>query len=103
MSMNCRRSLRGKGRTAEVESDIARITAIWEQCRNQFAGAGPFLFGEFSIADAMYAPVVLRFQTYGVELPELASRYAREIIALPAISEWLASARAETETIPEFE
>jgi glutathione S-transferase len=101
MSMNCRRHFPGRGRTPAVEQDIARITAIWEECRARWAG--PFLFGAFSIADAMYAPVVLRFRTYAVELPPLSSRFSQEIIALPAIQEWLIAAEAETETIPEFD
>ncbi len=102
MCMNCRRRFPGRGRTPEVRWEIARITEIWEDCRARYR-EGPFLFGEFSIADAMYAPVVLRFQTYAVTLSPLASSYAQEILALPAIQEWLASAGAESETIPEFE
>jgi glutathione S-transferase len=103
MSMNCRKSLPGKGRTPEVERDISRIVAIWETCRNQFAGEGPFLFGHFTVADAMYAPVALRFAIYDVELPPVAAAYAETLRALPAMQEWLAAAQMETETIPQFE
>lgn len=103
MSMNCRKFLPGKGRTPEVERDISRIVAIWETCRNQFAGEGPFLFGHFTVADAMYAPVALRFAIYDVELPPVAAAYAETLRALPAIQEWLAAAQMETETIPQFE
>ncbi|MGH8729127.1 MAG: glutathione S-transferase family protein [Burkholderiales bacterium] len=102
MSMNCRRHLPGKGRTSDVEREIGRIIEIWENCRAR-SREGPFLFGAFSIADAMYAPVVLRFQTYAVRLPPIASRYAQEILALPAIQQWLTQAKAETEIIAEFE
>ena len=103
MSMNCRRRFPGKGRTPEVESEIARIVSIWERCRDEYGDQGRFLFGEFGIADAMYAPVVLRFQTYEVALPGQASRYADAILALPSTQEWLSAAEAEVETIPEFE
>jgi glutathione S-transferase len=103
MSLNCRRRLPGRGRTPEVEKEIARIVSIWEQCRDAHGKRGRFLFGEFCIADAMYAPVVLRFETYGVALPEQASRYADDILALAAVQEWITAAEGEAETIPEFE
>ena len=83
--------------------DIARIIAIWEDCRARHAEDGPFLFGHFTIADAMYAPVVLRFRTYAVELPAVSQEYADAIIALPAMQEWLTAAQVEAETIPQFE
>src|SRR4051812_34414046 len=68
MGFNVRRDLKGLGRTAEVDVDIARIQALWSDARGRFGRGGPFLFGAFSNADAMYAPVVTRFNTYGVEL-----------------------------------
>lgn len=67
--MNVRAELPNHPRDADIEADIARIVTIWEGCRARFAADGPFLFGTFSIADAMYAPVVWRFNTYGVSLP----------------------------------
>jgi len=103
MPMNCRKNFPGKGRTPEVERDIARITAIWEDCRERRAHAGPFLFGHFTIADAFYAPVALRFRTYEVELPDMAQAYVDTIFALPAMQLWLTAARSEAETIPQFE
>ena len=103
MSMNVRRSYPGKGRTPETLADIARITAMWTDCRAQYAKNGPYLFGRFSIADAMYAPVVLRFRTYEVELPQDCRAYADAILALPAIADWIAAADVETESIPQFE
>jgi len=99
MPMNCRGHHPGKGRTPEVESDIARITALWEDCRSQFGGGGDFLFGAFCIADAFYAPVVSRFKTYGVSLPAISRQYADTMLALPAMQEWLAAAQAEAEII----
>jgi glutathione S-transferase len=74
---------------APVKRDIARIAAIWTGCRERFGAGGPFLFGAFSIADAMYAPVVSRFKTYGpVVLPPAAQEWAEMMFALPAMREW---------------
>ena len=95
MSMEVAASRPGEGQTPEVLADIARIAALWTSCRERFAAAGPFLFGDFSVADAMYAPVAFRFHTYGVELPPLAAAYRDTLLALPAMQEWAASARAE--------
>jgi len=86
------------GRSPEVDADIARITAIWEDCRGRHAAAGPFLFGSFSVADAMYAPVVWRFNTYAVELPAAAQAWMNTMLALPAMQEWRRAALAETAT-----
>lgn len=95
MSMEVAASRPGEGQTPEVLADIARIAALWTSCRERFAAAGPFLFGAFSVADAMYAPVAFRFHTYGVELPPLAAAYRDTLLALPAMQEWAAGARAE--------
>lgn len=95
MSMEVAASRPGEGQTPEVLADIARIAALWTSCRERFAAAGPFLFGDFSVADAMYAPVAFRFHTYGVELPPLAAAYRDTLLALPAMQEWAADARAE--------
>ncbi len=103
MSMNCRQRLPGKGRTPEVFKDIERICAIWNDSRARYGDAGDFLFGEFSIADAMYAPVALRFVTYVVDLDPVSAAYVRAITALPAIQLWLADATAEAEVIPQYE
>lgn len=82
--------------TGGIDGDIARIAEIWETCRHDFGSGGPFLFGKFSIADAMYAPVVSRFQTYGpVALPPLADEWRKMMWTLPAMREWGAGARAE--------
>ena len=83
-------------RTADVEADIARIVDIWESCRSRFVDAGSFLFGRFTIADAMFAPVVWRFQTYEVDLPAASRKWIDSMLALPAMQEWRAGAQAET-------
>ncbi|HTO44999.1 MAG TPA: glutathione S-transferase family protein [Burkholderiales bacterium] len=103
MSMNCRGSFPGVGRTVEVAADVERIQRMWTDCRERFGAAGPFLFGEFTIADAMYAPVVLRFKTYAVQLAPVARQYADTVLGLPALQAWVEAAKAETEVIPAFE
>jgi len=103
MSMNCRGSFPGAGRTVEVAADIERIQRMWTDCRARFGTAGPFLFGAFTIADAMYAPVVLRFKTYAVQLTAVARQYADAVLGLPALQDWVEAAKAEIEVIPAFE
>ncbi len=101
MGMNVRRSFPGIGMTPEVAKDIARIEQLWADCLQRYGG--PFLFGAFGIADAMYAPVATRFRTYAVGLSAAAQRYADLLLALPAVAEWYAAAHAETEVLPQFE
>ena len=103
MSMNIRARRPGQGRTPECLADVERILAIWTDCRARFGAGGDFLFGRFCIADAMVAPVVLRFQTYGVALDGAARDYAAAVLALPALQEWVADGVAETERIAAFE
>ncbi len=103
MPMNVRASLRGKGRAPGVDADIARIVEIWETCRRRFGGGGAFLFGSFSVADAMFAPVISRFKTYDVALSDVCRAYADAVLALPAMQAWAAAARDEPYTIEEEE
>ena len=96
MSMDIRGRHPGKGRTAEAQADIARVCEIWEECLSQF-GHHQFLFGDFSIADAFYAPVVMRFKTYGVALAPALQAYCDRMLAHPAVARWVEEAMAETE------
>ena len=96
MSMNIRMSLPGRGRTPEAQGDIGRISEIWEECLSRF-GHHEFLFGDFSIADAFFAPVVCRFKTYGVSLAPALQAYCDRMLAHPAIARWVREALAETE------
>ncbi len=102
MPMDCRGRYPGEGMTLEVQTDINRITSIWRNCRQKFGQDGDFLFGSFTIADAMFAPVVSRFVTYGVKLDSVAQAYADAILAFPAMQEWLTAASNETESIEHF-
>jgi len=95
LPMNMRSSFPDRGMTPEAQADINRITALWRDCRSRFGAGGEFLFGHFTIADAMYAPVVSRFRTYKIALEEEAQRYADAIWALAAVQEWLTAARNE--------
>lgn len=99
MSMNIRGHLPGRGRTPEAQGDIGRISEIWEECMSRF-GHHRFLFGDFSIADAFFAPVVMRFRTYGVALAPALQAYCDRMQAHPAVARWVSEALAETETAP---
>lgn len=103
MPMNIRGAYPGKGMNPDVRKDIDRVVDIWTACRERFGQGGDLLFGGFSIADAYYAPVVTRFATYAVELPQVARRYADAVLVLPAVREWSAAGRAEPEFVAEDE
>jgi glutathione S-transferase len=103
MSMNLRKALPGKGRGPGVALDIERIGALWRDARGRFGGAGPFLFGRYCAADAMYAPVATRFRTYGVELDPTCQAYVDAVLAWPAFLAWQKEALQEPWIIPEDE
>jgi glutathione S-transferase len=86
---------------SKAQADIARIQAIWNECLAAYGG--PFLFGEFSMADAMYAPVATRFSTYDVKIDAVCAGYRDRILAYPAMLEWAESAQLEPEEIEELE
>ena len=86
-------------RSPEVLKDIRRITQIWEECRQRFGQSGEFLFGKFCIADTMFAPVVFRLNTYGVDLSGEAKKYSTAMLNLPAMQEWRDAAVQEPHVI----
>jgi glutathione S-transferase len=94
-------------RGPKVTADVARITAIWNDCRKRFGArdpsGGPFLFGSFTAADAMYAPVCTRFRSYSISLDPVSEAYCDAIYALPAFKAWRAAALAEPWHVPEDE
>lgn len=86
-----------------VAKEIARIETIWTQCRSEFGKQGPWLFGEFTIADAMFAPVATRFHTYSVPISATSQAYVDTVMQLPAFKQWQAAALAESEVIEQYE
>jgi glutathione S-transferase len=103
-SVNCRRRpMKVSGYSSAVKRDIDRICTIWRECRSLYAAKGPWLFGEFSIADAMYAPVCLRFRTYGFPIGDVEQAYVRTVLELPAMRHWMEQGVQEEETLEQFE
>jgi glutathione S-transferase len=98
--MNMWRPLKSHPLSAEASADVARIDAMWTDCRARFGQQGPFLFGGFSAADAMYAPVVSRFATYMVPVGPTSRAYMEAVMALPAWQEWRAAALKEPWVLP---
>ncbi|GAB4176075.1 MAG: glutathione S-transferase family protein [Thalassobaculales bacterium] len=103
MPMNARGLFPGKGMEPGVQEDINRVTAIWRDCRKRFGDGGPFLFGHFTIADCMYAPVTLRFRTFQPAIDEEATAYCQVIWATPDMQTWLADAKNEPMVIERAE
>jgi len=98
--MNARARHRRTPMTPGLKADIDRVEEIWSDCRSRFGkSGGPWLFGEYSAADAMYAPVVLRFNTYGAQLSETARWYMAAVIEDPALQEWVRAAKEEPWTV----
>jgi len=102
--MNVWRPTRPTALSADTSADVARIEAIWADCRGRFGQGGNFLFGHsFSAVDAMYAPVVSRFATYGIGVGPASRAYMEAVMALPAWQEWTAAARREPWVLPRNE
>lgn len=99
MPMNIRATGRRVVSTPELEADIARIKSIWGELRKQYAATGPWLFGKYSIADAMYAPVAFRFLTYGVKETGAMDDYLLTVSRDPLIQPWINDSIQESETV----
>ena len=94
----------GKGRTPGALADVARIVTLWTETRSQHGAGGPFLFGrDFTLADAAYAPIVCRFETWRPELTPEARAYADAVWAHPLVAQWVRDGRAETLRSPKYE
>lgn len=102
LPMNCR-ARRKLDLNDELDGEIARIMRLWEEARHANAETGPYLFGGFTMADAFYAPVVMRFLTYGVGLSPMGEEYANNLTENEAVKAWVEDARDETEVLPDFE
>ena len=103
LPMNCRKHFPQYPLTKDVQKDVVRISALWAASRERYGDSGPWLFGSYSIADAMFAPVVLRFSGYDVALDEMAQAYVKHVLKQPAIIEWVEAGKQETEIIEEDE
>jgi glutathione S-transferase len=101
--MNLHRPVGAKALSADAGADVARIQESWAECRERYGKRGPYLFGAFSAADAMYAPVVYRFQTYAIDVKPAVRDYMETMMALPAFQEWTRAGLAETLVIEKFE
>jgi glutathione S-transferase len=101
--MNLHRPVRAIALSSEARADITRVQQIWSECRERYAKAGPFLFGAFGGADAMFAPVVHRFRTYAIAGAPEVQAYMDAMMSLPAFQEWTRAALAETIIIDKFE
>jgi glutathione S-transferase len=102
-SMNIRRIYSTPDLSAEVQADVARIMQIWAEARARFGGDGDFLFGSWSAADIMFAPVVTRFITYSIPVARFAIPYMQAVISHPHVQEWIGGAQAEDWVIEKFE
>ena len=101
--MNLHRPVRAKALSEDALANVARIQEIWADCRSRFGKSGAFLFGAFSAADAMYAPVVTRFQTYDIAVSAVSRDYMAAVQAHPAFRAWAEGGLAETWLIDRFE
>ncbi len=101
--MNLHRPIRAIALSADARANVARIQQIWIECRERYGKLGPFLFGAFGAADAMFAPVVHRFRTYAIAVAPEAQAYMDTMMALPAFQEWTRAGLAETLVIEKFE
>jgi glutathione S-transferase len=101
--MNLHRPIRSIALSADARANVARIDQIWSECRARHGKSGPFLFGAFGAADAMFAPVVHRFRTYAIDVSPAAKAYMETMLAQPAFIEWTKAGLAETIVIEKFE
>lgn len=103
LPMNCRRRPDSYRWSAEAQRDIERVQQAWRDARARFGGDGPFLFGEYGVVDAMFAPVAVRFRGYGVECDPVSAQYCDTLLNLPAFREWDAAALGEAERLQKYE
>ena len=103
LPMNCRKKFSGIRLSTKAEAEIERIVSLWRTCRREFAAEGEWLFGEYSIADAMFAPVALRFEGYSIPLAGVESDYVARVLRQPCVAEWIAAGKLEKEVIDEDE
>lgn len=103
LPMNCRANGRNVAATPELEVEIKRVDTLWAELRRRYGKDGEYLFGRLTIADCMFAPVVFRFLTYGIEVSEISRRYMETVLAHPKIAQWLKEASEEEDVIESVE
>jgi glutathione S-transferase len=103
LPMNVRKSFPPMELSDSVRGEIDRILQLWAQARARFGGTGQFLFGDWTAADMMYAPVVTRFITYGVPVPPFAGAYIKAVLSHPHVAEWVDKAQDEPWVIDQYE
>jgi len=103
LPMNCRKKFQNINLSSEAKREIERIKMLWRQCRTQFGEEGEWLFGKYSIADAMFSPIALRLEGYSISLGEIEETYVQCVLKQPSIAEWIESGKVETEIIEEDE
>jgi len=103
LPMNCRKKMIFTNISPALQAEIERICAIWRLCRGKYSRLGEYLFGAFSIADVMYAPIVLRFNSYGIVVGNVERLYMNTILANPSLQRWVAEGVKESEVIPACE
>ena len=103
LPMNCRKRIRISDIGEPLQEEIDRICEIWKTCREKYGAGGPFLFGRFSIADAMFAPVVMRFRNYAIPVGGVEQSYMDAVVSLKTLQQWLSEAEQEKEILVEYE
>lgn len=103
LPMNCRRNMQYHVESDDLQVDIDRICHLWRRCREEYGERGEFLFGQFSIADAFYAPVVIRLNGYTIPVGDIERSYMDSILALDAMQEWIAAAKEEETVVEAYE
>jgi glutathione S-transferase len=103
LPMNCRRKLHNIRLSSNAEREIERIKSLWRTCRMEYGAGGEWLFGKYSIADAMFAPIALRFEGYSIPVNQLERAYVDSVLNQPCIQEWIQAGKAEKEIIEEDE
>lgn len=101
--MNVRRTYPPRPMSPEVAADVTRIVTLWAEARSRWGAGGPYLFGAFSAADIMFAPVATRFVTYSLPVPRFAAAYCAALLTHPFLADWLAAAQEEPWVIERFE
>ena len=99
LPMNCRKKFENIELSQDAKLEVERIKELWRKCRSEYGNTGEWLFGEYSIADAMFAPIALRFDGYSIPLSGVEESYVKSVLSHPGIIEWMEAGKLETEVI----